>query len=329
VKALLHAGFAVEGHVTGNGRSPYSTEARRARHLSMRRYSQQLTRGRGRVLYLEDDTLVPPDVWARLSLLLDEGYAAASGLQVSRHGNLRAPGLWVNRGDVWATVWPSVASPVSACGHYCLMTDGDTYGASFTCERGEAIDRAHTRTFGSIACDPECVCGHLLDDGSVLTRPDHLVAYRGQKEVARVKAVRTPAGTFWPDLHADGYTPDDSGTAVTIITTKGRTVRDPRMYITKGVVVRGRGRVEVGRRREIPLEEAQRLHAEGCRYIDGPYEGDMAADPELYPDRTVFDPREEFKPDDPRTALKNVCPDCGKVCKSAAGLASHIAAGKC
>lgn len=331
-KVLLSAGFAIRAYTTGNGRAPVSVDARRARHLAMRRHSQTLTRSCGRVLYLEDDGIVPPDVWSRLSALLDDGYAAATGIETSRRGSLRAPGLWLHRGDTWATVWPSVASPVDACGHFCLLTDGETYGRVFTPEYGEAIDRAHTRLLTPLACDPDCVVGHLTDTGQVVTAPQHLVAYRNGKEVARVKAVRTPSGIFWPDLHTSEFDPslpyDDDGIQ-RVHPRKESPMRDSRTYITKGTVIRGRGHVEQKRRREIPLHVARALADAGCTYLDGPLAGvPLSADPDLYPVET-YEPRTDTKPTDPREALKNVCPECGRVCKSASGLASHIAAGKC
>jgi hypothetical protein len=333
-KVLRSAGFDVSAHTSGNCRAPVSVDARRARHLAMRRASQRLTHSCGRVLYLEDDGIVPPDVWSRLSALLDSGYVAATGIETSRRGSLRAPGLWLHRGDTWATVWPHSASPVDACGHFCLLTDGETYGRVFTPEYGEAIDRAHTRLLTPLACDPDCVVGHLLDTGQVVTAPQHLVAYRGGKEVARVKAYRTPAGTFWPDLHTNDHDPtlpyDDDGIQ-RVYPRKEAPMRDSRTYITKGTIIRGRGHVEYKRRREISLTEARRLADAGCTYLDGPLAGQrLSADPDIYPHAPVpYEPREEIKPIDPRTALKNVCPECGKKCKSAAGLASHIAAGKC
>jgi len=341
-KALTRAGFDVECHVTGNGKAPFSTDARRARHLRMRRLSQTLTRDKGRVLYLEDDGIVPADVWSRLSALLDSGYAAVSGLQTSRHGGLRAPGLWLHRNGLWATVWPSEASPVDACGHFCLLTDGETYSRGFDLTGGEAIDRAHTQHLTPLGCDPDVVVGHLLDNGQVIREPEHLVAYRGIKEVARVKAVRSPAGTFWPDMHGKNYDPsipyDDDGIQ-RVRPKEAPRVRDPRMYTVKGNVIIG-GFVRAKRRHSIHLEEARALAMAGGMYADGPYAGlPMEADPELeLPYEPVepvrvepvrFDPREEIKPIDPRTALKHVCRDCGRSFKSAAGLASHIKAGKC
>lgn len=337
VKTLRSVGFTVTAYTTGNGRAPVSVDARRARHLQMRRHSQTLTRVCGRVLYLEDDGIVPPDVWSRLSAVLDSGYVAATGIETSRRGDLRAPGVWLNRGDTWATVWPSVTQRVDACGHFCLMTEGETYARSFIVGTGEAIDRAHTRNLTPLACDPHVVVGHLADDGRVIGDPRHLVAYRNGTEVARVKAIRTPSGIFWPDMHTHDYDPslpyDDDGIQRVTIPRKEPPVRDPRTYVTKGTIVKGRGTVVIGRRRSIPLVTAQHYHESGYVYLDGPYAGAMDADPDLYPghNRIVrpFDPREEVKPVDPRTALKRYCPKCGKDCKSASGVASHLRAGKC
>ena len=170
--ALIDSGWAVTTVTTGRGEPPEGRIERRVRHLAMRLESQKLLRGYDRVLLVEDDTLVPSDVWARLSALLDCGCTAASGLQYSRDGQ-RIPGVWrVNyEAGVYDPIWPSANNigSISSCGHYCLMTTGEAYArAPIDPRPNEPIDRAHTKHLAPIGVDFECLCGHLLPDGGVI-----------------------------------------------------------------------------------------------------------------------------------------------------------------
>jgi hypothetical protein len=124
------------------------------------------------VLYCEDDTLYPPDVWSRLSALLDSGYAAASGVQRDRHGS-GLMGLWRYDAAIECfdplVIQGGLTFEADAVGHYCLLTSADTYAA---CELPTStvapIDRSHTFQMRPIAVDSAVWCGHLLENGDVL-----------------------------------------------------------------------------------------------------------------------------------------------------------------
>lgn len=172
VDALTDRGWAVTTVVTGREAPPEGRIERRARHLTMRRFSQELLCGYDRVLCVEDDTIVPRDVWTRLSALLDHGYEAATGVQYTKDGQ-RIPGVWWLDAalELYEPVWGAEGEigEVDACGHYCLMTSGKTYAETPIEPRAdEPIDRAHTRLFAPIAVDFGCVCGHLREDGAVI-----------------------------------------------------------------------------------------------------------------------------------------------------------------
>jgi hypothetical protein len=157
----------VKGHQTP---PPTDRLERRPRHLAMRRMSQSLTRDMGRVLYSEDDTLVPTDVWTRLNALLDAGYTAASGVQHGRYSH-PYPGVWRwNReAGIMDVFEPVGVQEADAVGHYCFLTTGAAYAAApITPHPDEPIDCAHTRQFAPIAVDAAVRCGHLLESGEVL-----------------------------------------------------------------------------------------------------------------------------------------------------------------
>ena len=171
--ALLGSGWAVTTIRTGRGDPPTGRIERRERHLAMRRESRRLLKPYDRVLCVEDDTLVPEDVWTRLSHLIDGGwgFTAASGLQYSRDGQ-RIPGVWYysDESSIYEPLWsiPGITF-ADACGHYCLMTTGKAYAdAPIEPEPNEPIDRAHTKHLAPIGVDFGCVCGHLLPDGRVI-----------------------------------------------------------------------------------------------------------------------------------------------------------------
>lgn len=169
--AFVASGWNVTLVLTHNSEPPSDRIARRERHILMRRWSQDLLRDYERVLCVEDDTLVPPDVWSRLSALMDEGYTAASGVQYGRYGQ-RIPGIWtyVSEYGIFDPIFPdSGAKEADAVGHYCLMTTGDAYAQAPVAPREfEPVDIAHTKHLTPIAIDWNVVCGHLLEDGTVI-----------------------------------------------------------------------------------------------------------------------------------------------------------------
>jgi hypothetical protein len=168
--ALLDSGWLVTVVTTGRGDPPADRIARRSRHLAMRLDSQGLLKDYDRVLCVEDDTLVPRDVWTRLSGLLDRGYTAATGLEYTKDG-ARVPGVWRfdrNLG-LYEPMFGTGIGEVAACGHYCLMTTGAEYaGAKIDPDVDEPVDRAHTKHLAPIAVDFDCICGHLREDGAVI-----------------------------------------------------------------------------------------------------------------------------------------------------------------
>ncbi len=171
IRAFLESGWDIVSlTLTGNEDPPSGRVERRERHLAMRRLSQTLTQWCERVLYLEDDTLVPPDVWSRLSALLDEGYMAASGVQRGRHG-CPVCGVWRHDAElnIYDPFEPDGIAEADAVGHYCLMTYGDLYATIPIAPRSnEPVDCAHTRHMAPIAVDSAVTCGHLLESGEVI-----------------------------------------------------------------------------------------------------------------------------------------------------------------
>jgi hypothetical protein len=167
-RAFRERGWVTMTTRTGNPEPPADRLERRPRHLAMRRLSQRLTAPYTRVLYVEDDTLVPPDVWTRLSALLDRGYRAASGVQRGRHGQ-PACGVWRQNGMAMTPFEPEGVVEADAVGHYCLMTSGATYaGYPIVPGPNEPIDCAHTRLMAPIAVDAAVWCGHLLESGEII-----------------------------------------------------------------------------------------------------------------------------------------------------------------
>ncbi len=105
---------------------------RRARHAAMREASKRFISD-GRLLLLEDDTLIPTDAYARLSETLDR-CDWAIGAEVGRWGCSRPPGVWriVRQGDVLVqkeAVMPSGrdTETVDATGFYCVLTSAAVY----------------------------------------------------------------------------------------------------------------------------------------------------------------------------------------------------------
>jgi hypothetical protein len=168
--AFAERGWHTHVQLTHQAEPPAGRLERRARHRRMREISQDMTRNLGRVLYSEDDTLVPHDVWHRLSALLDAGYAAASGVQVGRH-ETRACGVW--RWDKEANIMdvfhPHGIEEADAVGHYCLMITGAAYAAAPISDHpDEPVDTGHTRHLAPVAVDSSIWCGHLLESGDIV-----------------------------------------------------------------------------------------------------------------------------------------------------------------
>lgn len=136
VKAAARAlPFAsVETHCSGVRPFPDALGAvrRRIRHATMREASMTLVDD-GPLLLLEDDTLIPPDTFARLSETL-AGCDWAIGAEVGRWGTVRPPGVWHfvrEDGELVRkeTVMPGTTATelVDATGFYCVLTTGAVY----------------------------------------------------------------------------------------------------------------------------------------------------------------------------------------------------------
>ncbi|MDZ4181148.1 MAG: hypothetical protein U1E29_18250 [Coriobacteriia bacterium] len=149
--ALSALGFDVDVHATGNPSPPATWQERRPRHRTVRVLTQALVPD-GPLLCLEDDTLVPPDVWAKLSAIGPH----STGVQAGRH-EMRGIGVSGAPGK-------SRVEDATDCGHYCLYTTGEDYKRARIIMHG-SIDRKHTAQLRPLRVDWECVCGHLTGTG--------------------------------------------------------------------------------------------------------------------------------------------------------------------
>lgn len=143
----------------------------------MRRLTQTLVPD-GPLLCLEDDTLVPRDVYSRLARV---GSGSVTGVQVSRHEGINTPGIQ------GATRRHGI-EPITSCGHYCLLTTGEAYRKAKILSRG-AVDIEHTKQLPDLKVDWGCVCGHLLEGGDILTYRDGQVVTRRAAGALRVGAL--------------------------------------------------------------------------------------------------------------------------------------------
>jgi len=175
VEAFHESGWSIyDVQCTNNFATTHEgTRGKRLAHLKMRRFSQAMTQNCGRVLYTEDDTLVTPDVWSRLSALLDKGYLAASGVQRDRHGT-DILGLWHYDKQTecfdplsWTQEITGIVE-ADAVGHFCLMTTGQTYANAVISTTDTPIDRQHTFQMRPIAVDTAVWCGHIKPNGEVV-----------------------------------------------------------------------------------------------------------------------------------------------------------------
>lgn len=166
--ALTRLGFSVETHATGNGHPPQRRGDRRPRHRAMRRLSQTLVPD-GPLLCLEDDTLVPPDIYARLSAAGPN----ATGVQAGRHESHRT-GVDGARKCVGV-------EKVRSCGHYCLLTTGEAYRHAKIRDSGP-VDSGHTLQIRPLVVDWGCACGHLTESGVLYAAPATPRSRRGGRQ---------------------------------------------------------------------------------------------------------------------------------------------------
>lgn len=164
--ALERIGFTVDEHFSHKTEPPKGRVERRKRHRQMRRLSQKLV-GDGPLLLLEDDTLVPRDVFSRL----ERTEGSVSGIQVARHDDQLIHGVhgWSSKNGI---------VPIDSCGHYCMLTTGKAYKAAKVLDDDEAVDIGHTRQIRPLYADWDVVCGHLLENGQVITPGDKRIEVR-------------------------------------------------------------------------------------------------------------------------------------------------------
>ena len=157
-RSLADLGFTVEVHATDLAEPvPNERLARRPRHSKMREFTLGIVPD-GELLILDDDSLVPHDVYARLSAAGPH----ATGIQVSRHGN-RFCGVY--RGGRALRSGRGV-EPVEQCGHYCLLTTGEMYRKTAT----HRPDQCYMQPIPGLKADWGCRVGHLTESGVLWPR---------------------------------------------------------------------------------------------------------------------------------------------------------------
>lgn len=161
VESLLELDFRNLTTVyTGNPYPPEDRLERRSRWRSMRRFTQQLVED-GPLLCLEDDVLVPPDVFARLSAVGPHVTAAIMARWCPYPVVYSLPGHSPN--------WGSGIEDIDGCGYNCLLTTGEAYReATVLADDPGPADLEHTRQMRPLRVDWECVCGHLTEKGVLL-----------------------------------------------------------------------------------------------------------------------------------------------------------------
>ena len=151
-------GVAATGHFTGNmDPIPNDRIARRVRHNAMRESTVAVVPD-GPLLILDDDTLVPRDVYARLSAAGPH----ATAIQVSRWGNDRC-GVYR---DGEALRSGHGVEPIDYCGHYCLLTTGEMYRKTAL----HTPEQCYMQPIEGLKADWDCVCGHLTEEGALWPR---------------------------------------------------------------------------------------------------------------------------------------------------------------
>lgn len=151
--ALRALGFDVEVYATGQELPPDGNPyIRRPRQQSMREFTLPLV-GDGPILCLDDDAVVPPDVFERLSAIGPH----ACAVQVSRYGG-RYCGVYRDGRPLKRR---HGVEEVDACGHYCVLTTGEMYRLTAVASPG----RGEMKPIPGLRVDWDCVCGHLTSGG--------------------------------------------------------------------------------------------------------------------------------------------------------------------
>lgn len=150
--SLRTLGFIVDTHLTFNPEPPTDRLARRIRHNAMREFTIGLVPD-GPLLILDDDTIVPSDVYARLSACGPH----STGVQRSRWGSTRC-GVYR---DGYALRPGTGVEDIDYCGHYCLLTTGEVYRET-ACH---TPDQCYMQPIEGLKVDWDCQCGHLTKEG--------------------------------------------------------------------------------------------------------------------------------------------------------------------
>ena len=103
------------------------TRERRGRHGAMRSASAALIPDAKYLLLLEDDTLIPPDSWAKLTAGLDAGYDWVCGFEVGRW-SCPCPGIWhISERERRSATPGTGLERVDATGLYLVLTTPELY----------------------------------------------------------------------------------------------------------------------------------------------------------------------------------------------------------
>lgn len=153
--ALDRLGFDVEVHATGNDapapREPLSVH--RARQRAMRAFTLTIP-GTGPLLLLDDDAIVPPDVYARLTAIGPH----ATAVQVSRIGTRTLCGVYLDGAPQKRRAGIEL---VDSCGHYCLLTTWEMYRTVAVRPTGSS----HVGDIEGLKVDWDCIVGHWTPEG--------------------------------------------------------------------------------------------------------------------------------------------------------------------
>lgn len=303
---------------------------RHKRHAAMRLALRGLLPKAGMLLMLEDDTIVPPDILARLTHVL-RGADIATGVQVGRWG-ARVNGLWsaTTRQDgrtVFRSVKGKGVGRVDACGLYALLAEASVYRAldfrTWYEDAGQdvSVTLKASRAGVRIGVDFECGCGHQTPNGII--PPDCGIDF---ERTAQMLTIQTPSGPFWaPEAFK-----------VKEDTMDRDTYRTHQRVIKGGAVLYGKGSV-------IKMSEAIELAREGL--ISDPALGPIAFQGQVLPgvDSVADAPAIEVPevpidayvaPVAPGLEVKYqedeagafICPTCFKSYKSEHGLSAHVKA---
>lgn len=274
---------------------------RRTRHAAMRCASAGLMPPDGELLLLEDDTLVPPDVWALLSAARSR-FDWVSGFEVGRW-SVTAPGVWRIADGMMLSPRPGRGTEgVSATGIYCVLTTtalyrlvrwddwDDAYGHDVSCTY--ALTNAGYR----LGVEWRCRCVHMTEKGDLTC--DMAVTYSRPVAGPPRRRVPLPIGEVLET--GDGMTSSD------------------RIYYAPHRIVVG-GVIKYGKKAPMPWDEAVALARAG-----------IISDPALTP----YEPRDEVKPDGPSEGKGliapapgvHVCTACHRAFKTEGGLATHMRA---